>query len=169
MFQTHAVVGYLLGVLSQLSLPYTIAGSTMPDLLDRPLYWLGLVEDEHTVFHSLLLAIPGSVLSIRLFGTRGLAFAGGWLVHIAGDILNVSAGDGPLVAPSYVLFPFITEQSGDRFSLVSLSLPGSAYEYELHPVMLLVEIVLTVLGLRVLLRENGLEQLLPEEMKKGWG
>lgn len=165
MFQTHAVVGYLLGALSRLSSPYAIAGSTMPDLLDRPLYWLGLVEDEHTVFHSLFLAIPGSLLAVRLFGTRGLAFAVGWLVHIAGDILNVSAGDGPLVAPSYVLFPYITEESGDRFSLVSLSLPGLDFEYELHPVMLAAEIVITVLGLQMLMQKIGLEQMLPEEMR----
>lgn len=153
MFQTHVVIGYLLGVLGRVPTGAAVAGSALPDLVDRALCWFGPTENEHTVFHSLFLAVPASILSVRLFGRRGAAFALAWLVHIAGDLLNVTSADGPRFAPSYVLYPFRTEEVGDRFPRVSLSPPLVDFTYRLSPVMLAFELALTVWGLLLLGRE----------------
>lgn len=153
MFQTHVAVGYLLGAVGRLPMVAAVAGSAMPDLLDRPLCWVGPTSDEHTVGHSLLVAVPGSVVSVLLFGPRGVAFAVGWLVHIAGDILNVATGEGPRVAPSYVLYPLTREGSGDRFLRVSLPVPGIDATHTLNPAMLALELALTCWALVVCARE----------------
>lgn len=63
----------------------------IPGLLDRPLYWLGIVPVGRTVGHSLLLAVP-LVASAWIVSQRrerpvlGIALAVGSLSHIATDI-----------------------------------------------------------------------------------
>lgn len=156
MFQTHAVVGYLLGVVGRIPTLAAVAGSLLPDLVDRPLCWVGLTPDDHTVAHSLLVAVPGSLLATGLFGRRGTALAAGWLCHIAGDVLNVTASQGPRVAPSYVLYPLTSEGGGDRFPLVSLPVPVVDDEHTVSPVVLALEATLTCWAALVWWRESGL-------------
>lgn len=79
-------------------------GTQFPDLVDKPLAWsLGVLPSGHSLAHSLLVAIPVSVLVVALgwrldrdvdapsadFGrTRvGAAFAFGYLSHLPGDAL----------------------------------------------------------------------------------
>ncbi len=156
MFQTHAVVGYLLGMLSRLPTAYAVAGSVMPDLLDRPLAWSDAVDHEHSIGHSLLLAVPASLLATRFFGRRGTAFAIAWLIHILGDILNVTTGEGPRIAPSYVLYPLTREGSGEKFSIIRVKLPGTNISHTLNPVMFVLELALTSWALLVATRQFDL-------------
>lgn len=68
-----------------------ILAAAIPDLLDRPLYWLGIVPVGRTVGHSLLLAVPLVALVWIVSQRRerpvlGVAFAVGYFSHIATDI-----------------------------------------------------------------------------------
>lgn len=70
----------------------TIA-SQIPDLIDKPFgWWLGVLPGGRTFAHSLLTAIPAIVL-VALVGwflhanRAAIAFAIGYLSHIAGDII----------------------------------------------------------------------------------
>ena len=68
-----------------------IFGAALPDLIDKPLDTLGVVAVGRTIGHSLLFAIPLVVLVYVLFRRRdqvvlGVAFAIGYLSHIAADV-----------------------------------------------------------------------------------
>ncbi len=68
-----------------------VIGAAIPDLLDKPLYWLGIVPVGRTLGHSLLFVLPlvGIVwILAKRAGRRELAvaFAVGILSHIATDV-----------------------------------------------------------------------------------
>lgn len=153
MFQTHAVVGYLLGRFTRLSPAWLVVGSVLPDILDRLLAWVGAVDHEHTVGHSVLFVIPASLLATRLFGRRGAALSLAWAVHLLGDFANVATGEGPRVAPTYVLYPLAHESSGEMFATITVRLPGTTISHTVNPVMLVLELALTVWALVVATRQ----------------
>ncbi|GAB3024627.1 metal-dependent hydrolase [Natronobiforma cellulositropha] len=68
-----------------------IVGAALPDLLDKPLAALGVVPVGRTVGHSLLFAIP-LLAAVWLLArasereTLALAFAVGYLSHLASDV-----------------------------------------------------------------------------------
>jgi hypothetical protein len=149
MFPTHAAVGYLAGTYSRYPLALLALGSVLPDLVDRPLFWLGLASHSHTVGHSALLAVPVSVLAVALVGSRGIALAVGWLGHLAGDMLNVATTAGPAHAPTFVLFPLVDPEGGQTLTTFVFSPPLLATPHIVHPAVLAAEVVVLAWALAV--------------------
>lgn len=68
-----------------------LLGAALPDLIDKPIAWLGVVPVGRTIGHSLLFVLPLVALGwllARRAGERelGVAFAVGILSHIATDV-----------------------------------------------------------------------------------
>lgn len=105
-FLTHLAAAALLGRWSRLSVPGLVAGAALPDVVDKPLAMLGVVDLYHTVGHTALLA-PLAV-ALALAAPAGRALAVGWASHLFLDafhiVLNGRASDAlflgwPLVVP----------------------------------------------------------------------
>ncbi|MDS0300715.1 metal-dependent hydrolase [Halogeometricum sp. S1BR25-6] len=105
-FVTHLAVGALLGRWSRLPVPWVVAGTALPDVVDKPLAMLGVVDLYHTVGHTALLA-PLAVVA-ALLSSAGRALAVGWASHLFLDafhiVLNGRYGDAlflgwPVVVP----------------------------------------------------------------------
>jgi hypothetical protein len=95
-----------------------VVGALFPDLVDKPLGWgTTLLPSGYAVGHSLLLAVPLSVLVLTVGTARdqravAIAFVVGYLVHLPGDVLYPLLLNGDL-RPSFLLWPIVpaTEQS----------------------------------------------------------
>lgn len=93
LFPTHLVAAYVLGAEYDLSVPWLLAGAALPDLLDKPLAGLGIVETFHSVGHSgvvLLVLLP--VLREKRAG-RGIWL--GWGSHLLLDALHLVVNGRP--------------------------------------------------------------------------
>ncbi len=68
-----------------------VVGATLPDLIDQPLYQLGVTPVGRTIGHSLLFALP-LVAIVWLLASRwgrdrlGVAFAIGYASHLVADM-----------------------------------------------------------------------------------
>jgi len=93
LFPTHLLAAALLGRLSRLSPLWLAVGAALPDVIDKPLGSLGVVELFHSVGHSALLAVVA--VPLALSGRRGLAVAAGWALHLAMDALHVVVNGRP--------------------------------------------------------------------------
>lgn len=105
----HPVVGYLCyaayarwtgsGAPAPTPAAAAVVGSTVPDLVDQPLYLAGVTPVGRTVGHSLLFALPAVALVWTLTRRRdtdrlGVAFAVGYGSHVAADVpWHLLAGD----------------------------------------------------------------------------
>lgn len=87
LFPTHLVAAALLGRVTRLSTPWLVVGAALPDLLDKPLGLLGVVDLFHSVGHSGLLAIV--MVPVALSGRAGVAVAVGWASHLFLDAFHV--------------------------------------------------------------------------------
>ncbi|MFU8866876.1 hydrolase [Natronococcus sp.] len=154
-FPTHLAVGYLLGVYSRFPVAYLVVGSVLPDLVDRPLYWLGLTPFTHTVAHSIAVAVPAGLVLIRLFGRRGAALSLGWLVHIGTDFLNVTTTQGLAATPYYVLYLGPPPDEREAFETVTIVLPATDVTHTLHPVVLALEVAVLSWAVAAILRERN--------------
>jgi len=106
LFPTHLLAAGLLARRIRLSAGWAVVGAALPDLVDKPLASLGVVDLFHTVGHSALLAVV--VLPMAFVSRAGFAAAVGWASHLFLDALHVivngRAGDAlflfwPLVTP----------------------------------------------------------------------
>lgn len=93
LFATHLVAAALLGRATRLSPRWLICGAALPDLVDKPLATLGLVDLFHSVGHSALL-LPVALL-IAWTGARGRAVAVGWGSHLMLDALHIVVNGRP--------------------------------------------------------------------------
>lgn len=97
---THAAFGYLLLLsvavllrrrLSRAELVAVIVGTQLPDLVDKPLaWWFSVLPSGRSLAHSLLVAVPLSVLvlSVAWYLSHpevGFAFGLGYASHLIGD------------------------------------------------------------------------------------
>lgn len=107
LFLTHLVAAVLLHRATRLSPRWLVVGAALPDVIDKPLGLLGVVDLYHSVGHSGLLAVL--LVPVALSGRIGLAVAVGWASHLLLDALHVvvngRAGDAlflgwPLTVPS---------------------------------------------------------------------
>jgi len=107
LFPTHLLLGGLLARRVRLPVGWTVVGAALPDLVDKPLAALGVVDLFHSAGHSALLAVV--LLPVAFVGRAGLAVSIGWASHLLLDafhvIVNGRAGDAlfllwPLVVPS---------------------------------------------------------------------
>ena len=141
---THLAMGYLIGIYSRFPIPALVVGSALPDLVDRPLYWLGLTPAPHTIGHSLAVAIPICLLLLAVGSRQAIAVAIGWLLHVATDALNVLTTRGIEAVPAYVLRLGPVPEYPVTDAAVTITLPLTAVTHTLHPAVLVAE--LAVLG-----------------------
>ena len=66
---------------------WLVVGAALPDVVDKPLGALGVVDTYHSVGHSLLL-VP-LVVAVAVRHRHGLAIAVGWGSHLALDAFHV--------------------------------------------------------------------------------
>jgi hypothetical protein len=93
LFATHLVAAAVLAERSRLVPWPLVAGAALPDLVDKPLASLGVVDLFHTVGHSALLVVV--LVPVAAVSRRGLAFAVGWALHLALDALHVVVNGRP--------------------------------------------------------------------------
>ena len=94
-----------------------IAASVLPDLIDKPLAWqFGVFDSGYALGHSVLIAVPVSVLCLVFARSRGrprlgIAFAVGYLLHLPADVLPryVRTGELPI---ERVLWPIRRTHNG---------------------------------------------------------
>ena len=107
LFPTHLLVAAGIGRASWLSSVWVVVGASIPDIVDKPLGLLGIVDLYHSIGHTALIA-PLALL-VALSSRTGLAVAIGWNSHLVLDalhvVLNGRPGDAlflgwPLVAPA---------------------------------------------------------------------
>ena len=122
----HAAVAYLLLSAASRGLwgaPPTrrvgivaVVAGLLPDLIDKPLSWgLGLLPAGRSLGHSLLIAAPTLALllalGVALDRRRGtVAFAVGYLSHLAGDVAYPLLVDGELRV-GFLLWPLVAVDS----------------------------------------------------------
>ena len=93
LFVTHLAAAVLVGRVSRLSTPWLVVGAAVPDLVDKPLATLGVVELFHSIGHSVLLA--PLLFAVALCSRAGAASAVGWASHILLDIVHVVVNGRP--------------------------------------------------------------------------
>lgn len=84
-------------------------GTQFPDVVDKVLWWGGLLPAGRSLAHSLFVAVPLSLLAVRLAARRGrpaagTAFAVGYLTHLPGDAVSVLAR-GSVRQVGFLLWP----------------------------------------------------------------
>lgn len=154
MFPTHLAVGYLIGVYSRYPVAYVVVGSAVPDLVDRPLYWLGITPFSHTLAHSLVVAVPVCAVLVYFLGDRGVAVAIGWLVHILTDFLNVLTTQGLSVTPYYVVYFSPPATIEPVYATLTVTLPYTGIRHVVHPAVLVAELVVLGWAVVILARRN---------------
>lgn len=93
LFPTHLLVAALLGRVPRLSTQWLVVGAAAPDVIDKPLGMVGVVDLYHSVGHSVVL-IP-LVVAVALSSTAGLAVAVGWASHLLADAVHVLVNGRP--------------------------------------------------------------------------
>jgi hypothetical protein len=93
LFPTHLVVAVLLGRRRRLSTVWLLAGAALPDVVDKSLATLGVVDLFHTVGHSALLVVV--TVPVAYAGRGGLALAVGWGSHLALDAVHIVINSRP--------------------------------------------------------------------------
>jgi len=93
LFPTHLVAAVLLSRVTRLSPRWLVVGAALPDVVDKPLGLLGVVNLYHSVGHSGLLVVL--LIPVALSGRAGLAAAVGWASHLLLDVLHVVVNGRP--------------------------------------------------------------------------
>ncbi len=93
LFPTHLIVAALLGRRLRLPTAWLLGGAALPDVVDKSLATLGVVDLFHTVGHSALLLIVA--LPVAYAGRAGLAVAVGWGSHLALDAVHIVINGRP--------------------------------------------------------------------------
>ena len=108
LFPTHVIAGYLLGNALRLPAIPAAIGAALPDLIDKPLAMLGVVDIYHSVGHSALVLL--ALLPVVLLGRAWLAGWLGWASHLALDVVHVIVNGRPEDAV-FVLWPVVVRES----------------------------------------------------------
>lgn len=87
LFPTHLLASGLLARRFRIPVGWAVVGAALPDVVDKPLAMLGVVDLFHTVGHSALLAV--AFLPLAFVGRAGLAAALGWGSHLLLDAFHV--------------------------------------------------------------------------------
>jgi hypothetical protein len=98
LFPTHLLLAALVGRGTRLATPLLVVGAALPDVVDKPLAMLGVVDLFHSVGHSVflvLLAVP-----VARHSRAGLAVAVGWGSHLLFDALHVVINGRPTAVRS---------------------------------------------------------------------
>ena len=107
LFPTHLVAAVLLSRgsgASTLSPLWLVVGASLPDVIDKPLATVGLVDVFHSVGHSaflLVVAVP-----LARYSATGLAVGLGWASHLCLDALHIVINGRPDDA-LFLLWPVV--------------------------------------------------------------
>jgi len=93
LFLTHLLVAALLGRQTHLPSVWIVAGAALPDLMDKPLAMVGVIEVYQSIGHSLLFGAV--ILPLALYGLVGRAVAIGWGSHLVLDVLHLVLNGRP--------------------------------------------------------------------------
>lgn len=107
LFPTHLVAAYLLGRWVQLPIVPLLIGAALPDVIDKPLAMLGVVDLYHSIGHSLLAL--GLFAIVLMFGERWIAFWIGWASHLVLDVVQMVLNGRPEDS-LFLLWPIVQHQ-----------------------------------------------------------
>jgi hypothetical protein len=94
LFPTHLLAAVILGRRSRLSTVWLVGGAALPDVIDKPLGIVGIMNTYQTVGHSLLFL---SVLTPLVFSSPlGRAVVAGWGSHLVLDALHMIVNGRPV-------------------------------------------------------------------------
>ena len=93
LFPTHLLAAAIAGRESPLSTPWLVVGAAVPDVVDKPLGLLGVVDLYHTVGHSVL--VLAVLAPAAMFNRTVRAVVVGWGVHLALDAVHVIVNGRP--------------------------------------------------------------------------
>lgn len=108
LFPTHVIAGYLLGYAVRLPAIPAAVGAAIPDLIDKPLAMVGVVEIYHSVGHSALVLL--ALFPVALSNRALLAAWLGWASHLALDVVHVVVNGRPEDAV-FLLWPVVVRDS----------------------------------------------------------
>jgi hypothetical protein len=137
LFPTHLLVAALLSRASRLSMPWLVVGAAAPDVIDKPLGMVGVVELYHSVGHSVLLF--AIVVPVAVSSAAGLGVAVGWASHLVADGLHVVVNGRPDALLS-LGWPVVTPP--DPLAIP----PGAFFGYYVGSASFFLEVGLWVLG-----------------------
>lgn len=114
-----------------------VAGSQLPDLVDKPLAWtVGVTETGYSVVHSAVVAPFVCLAAFALAARRGDrrlagAFSFAYVSHLLTDVLNpIRTGRSP--EPHVLGWPFVSSPAGDHGGFLDhVSLYFARYANEL--------------------------------------
>jgi hypothetical protein len=142
LFATHLVAAAALAQWSRRSIPLSVAGAALPDLIDKPLASIGVVDLFHTVGHSALVVLV-VLAPVASYDRRARAVAVGWASHLALDAAHVVINGRPLDA-LFVVWPLAVPP--DPLAIP----PGEFFYYYLWSPSFFVEVGLWTAALVVL-------------------
>jgi hypothetical protein len=91
LFATHLAAAAAVGLRTRLAMGWLVAGAALPDLVDKPLASVGVVDLFHSVGHSaLVLALAAVIVVVAGWdGPRVRAVAVGWASHLFLDAFHI--------------------------------------------------------------------------------
>lgn len=90
---THLVAAAIPGRASRMSTAWLVVGAAVPDLIDKPLGMVGVVELFHSVGHSGSFVV--CLLPVALYTQAGIAVVVGWSSHLLLDVGHVLINGRP--------------------------------------------------------------------------
>jgi hypothetical protein len=143
LFPTHLLAAALAGRATRLSTLWLVAGTAVPDVLDKPLATVGVTQLFHSVGHSGLLVVVA--VPLALSGRAGLSAAVGWALHLLLDAVHVAVNGRPGDAV-FLLWPAAVPT--DPLALP----PGSFFLYYLWSPSFFLEVALWLAAVGLVVR-----------------
>lgn len=141
LFGTHLVAAAAFGEWSRRPLPAVVLGAAFPDLVDKPLATLGVVDVFHSVGHSAFFLLAVAPLAYAVPSVR--AFAIGWGSHLVLDAFHVVI-NGRAHDALFLGWPLTSPPTPLRIP------PGEFFFYYLWSPSFFVEIGIWILAIVVL-------------------
>jgi len=94
LFPTHLVAAALVGTRTRLPVLWLVVGAALPDVVDKPLATLGVVDLFHSVGHSALVFVL--FLPAVRYGPEAIAVLVGWGSHLLLDALHIVINGRPM-------------------------------------------------------------------------
>ena len=141
LYPTHLIATIPIFALSDLSAIPLLIGAAIPDIIDKPLPKLGIVDTYHSLAHSLLFIFL--LTGVGLFYEFVLVVAIGVAYHIAIDVVHVFI-NGRASHWKFVLWPFAFQDDPMRKP------PVDFFKYYVGSRSFYVEVVIWVVCISIL-------------------
>lgn len=146
LYPTHLVAAIPLIALTDFNATAIFIGCAIPDIIDKPLPSLNLVDTYHSVAHSGITLLIISVSSVFIPFMSGVAV--GWFLHILMDVLHVIV-NGRRNHWKFVMWPVDFQENPMRKP------PGEFFKYYIGTKSFYVEFAIWIIAL-VLIPKSGL-------------